>query len=129
MGGHRPFGSVFKRPRPEGRWSLAHPLREPLRAVGQSLVAWPAAALAAIMMAAPKDGVEQPAIVLLALQATVVYPIIAIAAIALHFLLARLGKSAWAPLPLIIPLALVGTWLVTLTLFLVKYGLSIVRLA
>lgn len=126
MGGHSPFGSAFRRPRPDGRWSLAHPLREPLRAIGQSLVAWPAAALAAIMMAAPKEGVEQPAVVLLALQATVVYPIIAIAAIALHFLLARLGKAALAPLPLIVPLALVGVWLVTLTLFLVKYALSTV---
>ena len=129
MKGQTPFGSVFRRPRPDGRWSLANPLREPLRAIGQSLVAWPAAALAAIMMAAPKEGVEQSPIVLLGLQVTVLYPIIAIVAIASHFLLARFGSAPLAPLPLIVPFAIVGVWLVTLTLFLLKYLVSLAGIA
>jgi hypothetical protein len=122
VSGNNLLRSSFKRrPRPDGKWSLAHPFREPARFIGQSLIAWPAAALAAIMMAAPKEGVEQLGIVLLALQITVLYPIIAITAIGMHFGLAKIGQSALSPLPLLIPIAIVGVWLATLGMFLLKY--------
>ncbi|HKK29775.1 MAG TPA: hypothetical protein VKA18_05195 [Alphaproteobacteria bacterium] len=124
MSGRNTFRSVFKRPKPDGRWSLAHPLREPIRAIGQSMVAWPAAAFAAIMLAAPREGIEQPALVILVLQVTVLYPIIAIAAIGLHFALARIGARGLSPLPLLVPMAIVALWLVTLTLFLAKFSAS-----
>lgn len=125
MGGFNLFSSPFRRKRPEGKWSLAHPLREPLRFLGQSVVAWPAAALAAMMMAAPKPEVEPVSgVVRLALQATVVYPLIVIAACALYVALNRLGQHRAALLPLILPMAIIGVWLVTLTLFLFKYVLS-----
>lgn len=126
MNGRKPLWSAFNRPRPEGKWSLAHPMREPLRFIGQSMIAWPAAALAAIMMAAPKEGVEPlPSIVKLALQTTVVYPIIVIAAFGLYFVLARAGQPKAAALPLIVPIAIVGVWLITLALFIVRYGVSL----
>ena len=126
MGGYNLFTSSFRKKRPEGKWSLAHPLREPLRFIGQSMVAWPAAALAAIMMAAPSPDAEPlPGIVRLALQTTVVYPIIVIVAFALYFLLSRAGQPRLAALPLIAPLTIVGVWLVTLALFLFKYVLSL----
>ena len=114
-----------RKPRPEGKWSLAHPMREPVRFIAQSLIAWPAAALAAIMMAAPKDGFEQPAIILTALQVTVLYPIVAIVAIALHIGLARANFAQASIFPLIVPMAIVGVWIVTLFLFGVKYLLSL----
>lgn len=130
MGGYNLFSSSFRKKRPEGKWSLAHPLREPLRFVGQSMIAWPAAALAAIMMAAPKPGVEPvSAVVKLALQTTVVYPIIVIAAFGLYFVLNRAGQHKAALLPLIVPIAIVGVWLVTLTLFLLKYAVSMIGLS
>lgn len=129
MGGYNFFSSSFRKKRPEGKWSLAHPFQEPLRFVGQSMIAWPAAALAAIMMAAPKADVEPiPAVVKLALQTTVVYPIIVIAAFGLYFLMNRVGQHRIALLPLIVPMAIVGVWLVTLTLFLLKYALSMIGL-
>ena len=125
MGGYNLFSSSFRKKRPEGKWSLAHPLREPLRFIGQSMIVWPAAALASIMIAAPKPDVAPlPAIVKLALQTTIVYPIIVIVAFGLYFLLSRLGHARLAPLPLIVPMAIVAVWLVTLTLFLLKYALS-----
>ena len=130
MGGYNLFSSSFKRKRPDGKWSLAHPLHDPLRFIGQSMVVWPAAAFAAIMMAAPRPGVEPvPEIVRLALQTTIVYPLIVIAAFALFFLLNRIGQSRLALLPLVVPMAIVGVWVVTLGLFLFKFGLSAVGLA
>ena len=82
------------------------------------------------MMAAPKPGVEPvSAVVKLALQTTVVYPIIVIAAFALYFVLNRAGQQKIALLPLIVPMAIVGVWLVTLTLFLLKYALSMTGLS
>ncbi len=126
MGGYNLFTSSFRRKRPDGKWSIAHPLRDPLRFIGQSMIVWPAAAFAAIMMAAPKPDVDPlPEIVRLALQTTVVYPLIVIAAFAVYFLLSRIGQQRLAPLPLIVPMAIVGVWLVTLALFLLKYVLSL----
>jgi len=125
LGGYNLFSSSFRKKRPEGKWSLAHPLREPLRFIGQSMIVWPAAALASIMIAAPKPDVEPLSPILkLALQTTIVYPIIVIAAFALYFVLTRLGQAKLAPLPLIVPMAIVAVWLVTLTLFLLKYAIS-----
>ena len=115
----------FRRPKPEGRFKLAHPLREPVRAVAQSFVVWPAVALAAIMYAAPQDGVEKPAIVLLILQVTVLYPIIAGACFAAWFFLARAGREQLAALPLILPLSIMGVWAVALVLFLVRFLASL----
>ena len=130
MGGYNFFTSSFRKKRPDGKWSLAHPLHDPLRFIGQSMIAWPAAAFASIMMAAPKPGAEPlPDIVKLALQTTVVYPLIVIAAFALYFLLARAGQQRLAPVPLVVPIAIVGVWLATLVLFLLKYALSLMGLA
>lgn len=126
----RPYlWSAFRRPRPEGKWSLAHPLREPARFVGQSMVAWPAAGIAAIMMAAPKDDVVLPGIVIFALQATVVYPLIVAVAFGLYFLLVRTGHAAHAAVPLMVPMALCGLWLIVLILFLFKYIMSLFGVA
>jgi hypothetical protein len=122
--GNSPFRSLFRRPRPEGSWSLAHPLREPLRAIAQSFVFWPVAAFAAIMLASPKAGVELTPITKLALQATVVYPLIAGAAIALHFLLLRVGFRVASALPLVVPLAIEALWVATLLAFLARYAAS-----
>lgn len=81
------------------------------------------------MIAAPKPDVEPvSAVMKLALQTTVVYPIIVIAAFALYFVLNRAGQHKLAMVPLIVPMAIVGVWLVTLTLFLFKYGLSMTGL-
>lgn len=121
-----PLWSAFRRPKPEGKWSLAHPLREPVRFVGQSMVAWPAAAFAAIMMAAPKEAAEPlPGIVKLVLQATVVYPLIVGVAFALYFLLVRMGQPAHAALPLMVPMALCTLWGIVFVLFLFKYLMSL----
>tara|TARA_R110002096_G_scaffold435147_1_gene659514 strand:+ start:3926 stop:4306 length:381 start_codon:yes stop_codon:yes gene_type:complete len=117
--------SLFKRRRPEGRFKIAHPLREPARAVGQSFMLWPAVALAAIMYAAPRAGVEKPTIVVLFLQVTVLYPIIAGAAFAAWFGLARSGREQLALLPLVIPLAIVGVWFVAGLLFAARFLVSL----
>ncbi len=113
--------NLFRRPKPEGRFKLAHPLREPVRAVGQSFVFWPVAALASIMYAAPQEGVEKPAIVLLFLQVTVLYPIIAGACFTAWFLLARAGRDQVALLPLIAPLSIMGVWAVSFAFFILRY--------
>lgn len=113
--------NLFRRPKPEGRFKLAHPLREPVRAVGQSFVFWPVAALAAIMYAAPQEGLEKPAIVLLFLQVTVLYPIIAGACFMAWFLLARAERDRAALLPLIVPLAIMAVWALAFSIFVLRY--------
>lgn len=119
--------NLFRRPKPEGgRFRLAHPLKEPARAVAQSFVAWPAAALAAIMYAAPQEGVEKSALVLFFLQVTVLYPIIAGICFAAWFFLARAGKDRIAALPLLVPLVIMGIWAVALAVFLLLYLASLV---
>lgn len=108
-----------------GRFRLAHPLKEPVRAVGQSFVLWPAAAIAAIMYAGHLGEEERSGILLFILQVTVLYPIIAGACFASWFLLARAGRERLALLPLIVPLAIMGVWAVTLVLFLGRYLASL----
>ena len=78
------------------------------------------------MYAAPQAGIEKPAIVRLFLQITVLYPIIAGAAFAAWFGLARAGREQVALLPLIVPLSIVGVWLVAGLLFAGRYLLSLV---
>jgi len=77
-----------------------------------------------MMMAAPESGFAHTQISLLALQITFVYPLIALAAFGLFFGLARIGLVKISPLPLIVPIAIVGVWLVTLALFLLKFAAS-----
>ena len=121
------FDNLFRRrPRPEGKFKIAHPLKEPVRAVGQSFVAWPAAALAAMMYAAPQDGVEKHGIVLAFLQVVLLYPLIAGACFVAWFLLARRGHEQIALLPLILPLSIMATVVLALVLFILRYLVSIV---
>ena len=115
----------FRRPKPEGRFRLANPLREPARAVAQSLVAWPAAALAAIMYAAPQGGVEKSALLLFFLQITVLYPIIAGACFTAWFFLVRAEREQLALLPLILPLTIMAAWAVALAVFLLHFLASL----
>lgn len=118
----------FRRSKPEGRFRLANPLREPVRAVAQSFVVWPAMAFAAIMYAAPQDGVDKPAIVLFFLQVTVLYPIIAGACFAAWFFLARAGQEQIGLLPLLVPLSIMATWAVALLMFLLRFLASAIGL-
>jgi len=111
----------FRRHRPEGRWSLAHPLREPLRAVGQSIVLWPPAAFIAMMVASPKFGGEKSTLALLPLQITVLYPLIVVAAIGAWFLLERVGRNDISAWPLLTPLLVVAMWAVGLIYFVICY--------
>jgi hypothetical protein len=117
---------LFRRPKPEGKFSLAHPLREPVRAVGQSFVLWPAAALTAIMYAAPQEGTDKPAIVVLVLQITVLYPIIAGVAFICSQMIAKAGHERASLLPLIVPLAIMGLWALVLILFAGRYLASVI---
>ena len=63
---------------------------------------------------------EQPAIVLLFLQVTVLYPIIAGVAFAAWYYLERAGRSNVSLLPLIVPLAIMGVWALSLVLFIAR---------
>jgi len=120
------LSSPFRRPKPDGRFKLANPLKEPVRAVGQSFIFWPAAALAAIMYAAPQNGVEKPAIILLILQVSVLYPIIAGLAFGAWFMMARAEKGRIALVPLLIPLSIMAVWAVILVLFAGRYLASVI---
>lgn len=77
-----------------------------------------------MMMAAPESGFAHTQISLMALQVTFVYPLIALAAFGLYFGLAKAGLARISPIPLIVPIAIVGVWLVTLALFLAKFVAS-----
>lgn|GEM_PF-3950640 len=116
----------FRRRRPEGRFRLAHPLKEPARAVAQSFVVWPAAAIAAIMYAGHLSEEERTGILVFVLQVTVLYPLIAGACFVAWFLLARVGREHIAPLPLLLPLAIMAIWALVLVLFLLRYLASLI---
>ena len=120
------LSSPFRRPKPDGRFKIANTLKEPVRAVAQSFIMWPAAALAAIMYAAPQNGVEKPAIMLVILQITVLYPIIAGVAFGTWFYLARAGKESIALVPLYVPLGIMAIWAVISILFTGRFLASVI---
>jgi hypothetical protein len=117
---------AFRRPKPEGRFKLANPIKEPVRAVAQSFIVWPAVAIAAIMYAAPQDGVEKPAIAVLFLQITILYPIIAGACFAGWFYLARAGREKVGLLALLVPLTIMALWAAAFAVFAVRFLASVI---